>query len=84
MKTLDTCEFDSLAQGRPHYPRFRAFCHACAVRELAAGPLYHASGLDGSLSAPYRKALGLLFGDDIRAGHAIVKAEHDRQKAQPI
>lgn len=77
----DTCSYCARAQHEPDFPMYRAQCRGCAVRALAQGPAFHRSGLDGSLAAPYRRALSSIFGDRWRDGHAQVKAEHDRIKA---
>ena len=68
------------AQKRPDTPHQRAGCKGCAVRALAQGPAFYASGLDGSQNASYRKALGLIFGDQYREGHDAVRAEAARIK----
>ncbi len=77
----DSCDYCKVAQERADYPLYRAQCRGCAVRSLACGPMFFQSGLDGSLSAPYRKALCGIFGDAWRQGHDLVKAEHARVKA---
>lgn len=77
----DSCEDCHAAKARADHPIYRAQCRGCAVRSLACGPVFFQSGLDGSLSAPYRKALCGIFGDAWRQGHDLVKAEHARIKA---
>lgn len=77
----ETCDYCARAQAQADWPLYRAQCRGCAVRSLAQGPQFHAAGVAGSIAAPYRKALGLIFGDDWRAGHERVKAEHARIKA---
>lgn len=77
----DTCDYCTKAKEEADWPLFRAQCRGCAVRSLASGPAFHQSGLDGSLAAPYRKALGAIFGDDWRKGHELVKAEYARIQA---
>lgn len=69
-----TCEACARAELDPDTPFQQADCKGCAVRALAQGAAFHQSGLDGIVSAPYRKALALVFGDDWRAGHDQVKA----------
>lgn len=82
---MNPCDCCRRAEQRPDYARYQAGCKTCAVRELANGPLFHQSGLDGALSAPYRKALALVFGDAWRAGHEEVKAAAARiQEARAI
>lgn len=71
---MNPCDCCRLAEQRPDYARYQAGCKTCAVRELANGPLFHQSGVDGALSLSYRKALALVFGDDWAGGHAKVKA----------
>jgi hypothetical protein len=81
--TLTHCSYDRERIHRPDFPMFRAQCKACAVAALAAGPMFHASGLDGILAASYRRALALIFGAEdaeIRRGHALVKEQHARLK----
>lgn len=75
-----TCAACTTAATRPDSPLFHAACKGCAVRALAQGPQYHASGVDGALSKSYRTALAQIFGDDWREGHVLVKAEADRIK----
>lgn len=78
--SLTQCSYDRERILRPDFPMYRAQCRMCAVSALAAGPMFHASGIDGSLAAPYRKALALIFGDDIRRGHTLVKEQYERLK----
>lgn len=77
-RNLETCEACRIAATNPDTPHQRAGCKGCAVRALAQGPMFHQSVVDGHLAAGYRKALGLIFGDDWRQGHELVKAEHAR------
>ncbi|WP_225784472.1 hypothetical protein [Xenophilus sp. Marseille-Q4582] len=77
----ETCDYCDRAQAEADWPLYRAQCVGCAVRALAQGPLFHAAGVEGSIAAPYRKALAQVFGDDWRNGHERVKAEHARIKA---
>lgn len=80
-----TCEACARAERDPDTPFQHADCKGCAVRALAQGAAFHKSGLDGALSASYRKALALVFGDAWRQGHEQVKAEHKRiQEARAI
>lgn len=81
--TLTHCTYDRERMLRPDFPMYRAQCKACAVASLAAGPMFHASGLDGYLAQPYRRALALIFGADdkeIRRGHSLVKEQYERLK----
>jgi hypothetical protein len=81
--TLTQCSYDKERILRPDFPMYRASCRMCAVAALAAGPAFHQSGLDGSLAAPYRKALAQIFGaddKDIRRGHAMVKQQFEALK----
>lgn len=78
---IDTCTQCAKAQFNAFHPMYWAHCKGCAVRSLAAGPQFHAGGLDGGDAAPYRKLLGQLFGDAWRDGHERVVAERERQKA---
>lgn len=73
-----TCSACARAVHNPDTPFQHAGCQGCAVRAIAQGTVFHQSGLDGSLSAAYRKALAVVFGDDWWAGHERVKAEHKR------
>lgn len=75
---MNPCDCCRLAEQRPDYARYQAGCKTCAVRELANGPLFHRGGLDGGDAAPYRKQLGLIFGDRWRDGHQEVLAQADR------
>lgn len=79
--TQDTCDYCHTAEQQPDWPLYRAQCRGCGIRALASGPLFHKSGLDGSLAQGYRKALCGLFGDDWRNGHQQVKAVHERIRA---
>jgi hypothetical protein len=72
------CDACARAAQQPDTPFQRAGCKGCAVRALAQGPMFHQSGLDGHLGSAYRKALAQIFEDDWRAGHEMVKAEHQR------
>ena len=72
------CDYCAKAQAVPDFPMYRNGCQGCAVRAIAQGPQFHASGVDGQLSASYRKALAGIFGDDWRKGHDLVKAEAKR------
>lgn len=63
-----------------HWPGYHAECHGCKVRALAHGPSYHASMLANSITPGYRNALRAMFGEDWRAAHEEVKAEHQRLK----
>lgn len=74
------CSYCRAAQIKPDYPMYRNGCPGCGVRAIAQGPQFHASGVDGTLSSAYRKALAGIFGDDWRRGHEMVKAEHQRIK----
>lgn len=78
--SLTQCSYDRERILRPDFPMYRAQCRMCAVSSLAAGPMFHQAGVDGSLSASYRKALAGIFGDDWRRGHEMVKAEAQRVK----
>jgi hypothetical protein len=78
--TLTHCGYDKERLHRPDFPMFRAQCKACAVAALAAGPAFHQSGVDGALSAPYRKALAQIFGDRWREGHEMVKQQYEALK----
>lgn len=71
---MSSCPSCAKAEKVPDYPMYQAACKGCAVRAIAQGPQFHASGVDGALSASYRKALAGIFGDDWRAGHELVKA----------
>lgn len=73
-----TCEACRIATTNPDTPHQHAGCRGCAIRALAQGPLFHQSGLDGSLGNAYRKALASVFGDDWRKGHDEVKTAHQR------
>lgn len=75
------CANCNKAAANVEWPGYSSGCRGCAVRALAAGPDFHASGLDGSLSAGYRKALALIGGDAWREVHAEVKTEAARIKA---
>lgn len=74
---LPLCSYDRERIFRPDFPMFRAECKACAVAQLAASPMFHQSGLDGTLAQPYVKALSLIFGDQWRQGHQLVKQQHE-------
>ena len=74
------CPYCASAQVQPDYPVYHNGCKGCAVRAIAQGPQFHASGVDGQLSAAYRKALAGIFGDRWRDGHAQVKVEAQRIK----
>lgn len=80
-KGPDYCPVCEKAQREPLTGLTKAGCRGCAIRELARSPIYHASGLDGWLAQDYVRALSAIFGDDYRAGHQLVKAERQRQKA---
>lgn len=79
----DTCDYCQRAKEEADYPLYRAQCRGCAVRALAQGPIgsFCKQGVDGPSAAPYRKALGLIFGDAWRDGHKLVRTEYDRIKA---
>lgn len=79
----DTCDYCQRAKVEADYPLFRAQCRGCAVRALAQGPIGSMckQGLDGFHAAPYRKALGLIFGDNWRAANTLVLAEYERIRA---
>lgn len=72
------CDYCAKARHIADYPLYQAQCKGCAVRALAQGPDFHRSSADGRLDPSYRRALGLIFGDDWRTGHDQVKAEHAR------
>ncbi|AMM23008.1 hypothetical protein [Variovorax sp. PAMC 28711] len=73
-----TCPSCAIAAHTPDTGHQHAGCRGCAVRALAQGRLFHASGVDGLLSAEYRKALSTVAGDDWRALHDEVKAQAAR------
>lgn len=75
------CPSCLIAETNPGTPHQHANCTGCATRALAQSPVFHAAGVEGSINAPYRKALSLVFGDSWRAGHDQVKAAHARIKA---
>lgn len=79
----ETCDYCQRAQQEPDYPLFRAQCRGCAVRSLAQSPIGSMckQGLDGFHAAPYRKALGAIFGDNWRQANQLVRAEYDRIRA---
>jgi hypothetical protein len=77
---LEQCAYDRTRVLKPDFPMYRAQCRSCAVAAIASGPDFHASGVDGSLSAGYRKALSALFGDQWRLGHELVKEQNARLK----
>lgn len=53
-----------------------AGCHACAVRELARGPLFFTSSRLGRITPDYRAACAAL--GDVAMVHAEVKACADK------
>ena len=77
----DTCDYCEKAKTVPYWPLYRAQCKGCAIRSLASSPSFHQSSVDGALTPAYRDALGVIFGDGWRAGHALVKAQHERIRA---
>lgn len=79
--TIALCDYCRRAAKVADYPLYRAQCPGCAVRSLAASPVFHAAGVAGRLDDPYRKALSRIFGDAIHEGHAMVKAEAARIRA---
>jgi hypothetical protein len=78
---MTDCRYCESAKAEPDYPVYFARCVGCGTRALAQSPIYFASAQRGRLDSPYRKELGLLFGDDFEAGHLLVKAEAARIKA---
>lgn len=79
--TAETCDYCRRASVVADYPLFHAHCVGCGTRSLASSPIFHAAGVSGRLGDPYRKALGMLFGDDWAKGHEKVKAEAARIRA---
>lgn len=76
----ERCDYDVQRETNPEFPMYRAQCRGCAIAGLAAGPLFHMASAGGRLDHPYRRALGMVFGDNWQAGHEEVKAAHARLK----
>ena len=68
------------AQTIKHWPIFQAQCRGCKVRALATGPEHFHAMQAKAITPSYRAALQAVFGEDWRAGHEEVKAEHQRIK----
>lgn len=75
-----TCPDCTAATTNPHWGGYHATCRGCQVRALATGPAFWESSGSGAMTPSYRKALETTFGADWKAGHAEVKAEHERIK----
>lgn len=73
-----TCPSCTAAQADPHWPGYQAGCRSCRVRALASGPAFFTAARAGQITPEYRTALQTLLGDDWKAAHEEVKAEHDR------
>lgn len=80
----EPCPDCETAQTTRFHGGYHANCQGCQVRALATGPGFRESGRAGALTPGYRKALETSFGDDWKAGHAKVKAEHERIRAARI
>lgn len=75
----ETCDECEAAKSKAFHPIYTAACKGCAVRSLAGSPQFYAGGVDGGDAKPYRRLLGVIFGDEWRRGHEAVKAERTRQ-----
>lgn len=73
-----TCPNCSAARTDPNWPGFLAGCRGCDVRALASGPVFFGAMRAGEVTPAYRAALKALLGEDWKAGHEEVKAEHKR------
>lgn len=75
-----TCPDCIIAATSANWPGYRAGCRGCSVRALANGIEYFEAKKNGKFTAKYRAALESLLGDDWKAGHKDVEAEHQRLK----
>ena len=79
-----TCPDCTAATTNPHWGGYHAACQGCQVRALATSPGFWESSRAGTMTPGYRKALETTFGDDWKDGHARVKAEHGRLRADSV
>lgn len=73
-----TCPNCAAARTDPHWPGYQAGCRPCRVRALASGPTFFQAAQAGRQTPAYRAALQSLLGEDWKAAHEEVKAEHLR------
>lgn len=75
-----SCHDCTQAKTTKYWPIFQSECRGCKVRALASGPLHFTAMKAKTITPSYKAALRAVFGDDWRAGHDEVKAEHARIK----
>lgn len=73
-----TCPDCAAASTDHRWPGYRTGCRGCSVRALAAGPVYFDASRAGQITPTYRAALRALLGEDLKASHEEVTAEHHR------
>lgn len=76
-----TCHYCESAQTIKHYALYQANCHGCKVRAVASGPSLFDAINSNTLTPRYRSELQANFGDNWKAAHEEVKAEHKRLEA---
>lgn len=69
------------AERNPRSVIYHAGCPVCSARMLANGPLFFEAERTEQLTAAYRQALQLTFGDRWQEGHAAVKQWRERIQA---
>lgn len=75
-----SCPDCQKAQTVRHWGGYQANCRGCKVRSLASGAAYFTAMEANAMTPNYRSALQNAFGQDWRAAHEEVKAEHERLK----
>lgn len=74
------CPGCRLAEADPMTVIAYAQCLGCDARALASGRLYEQSAASGAMTKEYRRALGQVFGERWKEGHAMVKKWAERMK----
>ena len=74
------CPGCRLAEKDPTTVIAYAHCLGCDARALANSEMFKESAAAGAMSKPYRKALGQVFGERWKDGHAMVKQWAEKMK----
>lgn len=76
-----SCPNCTAAQTIKHWAIYHSACHGCKVRAVASGPALFDAIKSNTLTPRYRSELQANFGQNWKAAHDEVKAEHKRLEA---
>lgn len=72
------CHNSTKAREVKHWAIYQANCRGCKVRAVASGPSLFDALKSNTLTPRYRDELQANFGQNWKAAHEEVKAEHKR------